>query len=479
MTLDTNKLIFAAFRGLFFCKRVLILISAYSSIAISGQFSVFLPTVEVEEVVYSYSFANNGAGPLWDYGSSNIVSLLGQIFVSGVQTLIDAIPQNNVMCNVWKRGSHGWELFYSDIYRTREPCPLVTFQKSKKVFISTNPTLIPPNMMTGPSLPTIVEFVIDGESQTPINSYPVWRGSGDVFSEHSYRSFSADGDVDELILFNNVEYSHAEWSFQDYRHNAVVQGQLKWPWGSEYEIPKFNRICYPNVVLRNRAVHFVGVSDIEEPDENWRRFKYGLTGNKTDYVFRRLFYTWNADIARNNFSDWLEISSRESTGGWITPGDLWLDDKGDAHIVWAEVALDPRLRDRFFPEQKQRWEMNYAVVHAGKVVFRKTFLAADEGEKGPIPRLPRFHVTPDGRLFVFFYVNGTNESGAEISENRLIEIYSDGSYSQMIRVPLVHPLENYMTATVRAGSAPSFLLDLIGTEPGHSNTIRYARVRLN
>jgi hypothetical protein len=48
----------------------------------------------------------------------------------------------------------------------------------------------------------------------------------------------------------------------------------------------------------------------------------------------------------------------------------------------------------------------------------------------------------------------------------------------MVRVPLERPLSNYMTATVRAGSAPSRTLDLLGTSADRPGTVRYARVRL-
>ena len=49
------------------------------------------------------------------------------------------------------------------------------------------------------------------------------------------------------------------------------------------------------VGARNRAVHFVGVSDVLEPNPAWRKFKRELTGQQWDYDFRRLFYTWTPD----------------------------------------------------------------------------------------------------------------------------------------------------------------------------------------
>ena len=48
----------------------------------------------------------------------------------------------------------------------------------------------------------------------------------------------------------------------------------------------------------------------------------------------------------------------------------------------------------------------------------------------------------------------------------------------MVTVPMSHPLNNFMTATIRAGSLPSRTLDLLGTSADNSNIVRYARVQL-
>ena len=159
-------------------------------------------------------------------------------------------------------------------------------------------------------------------------------------------------------------------------------------------------------LLKNRAVHFCGVSDIVEPYPEWRAYKKQLTGNEWDYDFRRLFYTWTPDITREKFRPWVEIASRDKTCGWISPGDLWLGPDGAAHIVWTERALDERLRAKFFPEAKQSHAVNYAIVREGKVVLRRTLMLAEEGKPGEIGSSPRFQVTPDNRLFVICYASG-------------------------------------------------------------------------
>jgi hypothetical protein len=41
-----------------------------------------------------------------------------------------------------------------------------------------------------------------------------------------------------------------------------------------------------------------------------------------------------------------------------------------------------------------------------------------------------------------------------------------------------YPLTDYFTATIRAGSAPSRFLDLLGHRAGNPTTVSYARIRL-
>src|SRR5262249_9070958 len=100
--------------------------------------------------------------------------------------------------------------------------------------------------------------------------------------------------------------------------------QLKWPWDTAHARPGSIRVCYPNVALRDRAVHFVGVSDVLEPNLAWRTFKRELTGREWDYDFRRLFCTWTPDITKPPFAAWVEVSSRDVNGCHVHTADLWL-----------------------------------------------------------------------------------------------------------------------------------------------------------
>ena len=48
-----------------------------------------LPAVELQETVYTYEPADNGAGPMWCYGSTCIARVGDELFVSGLETIKD------------------------------------------------------------------------------------------------------------------------------------------------------------------------------------------------------------------------------------------------------------------------------------------------------------------------------------------------------------------------------------------------------
>jgi len=434
------------------------------------------PRVEIEEDVYTFTSAENGAGPMWCSGSTCLVRAGDTVWASGLETVRDAKPLNNCRWQIFQRDARGWQLVQSDaVGRTREPSPLAVFSDGR-FFLSANPTLAP-GSYSGPARPEVLQFSTTNAAGACVTLRPAWSGQPE-FSEHSYRTFAADGPNRELILFQNIGYTHAEWAFLDRAGRWSAQGQLKWPSGAEYAKPQPIRVCYPAVALHQRAVHFCGVSDILEPRPEWREFKKQLTGRDWDYDFRRLFYTWTPDITAAPFRSWIEIASREATGGWISPGDLWVGPDGDVHLLWTERAIDERLRAKFFPDARQTNALNYALVRDGKVVLRRTLAEAREGGPREVPSAGRFHVTADHRLFVFYFVHGQNVAGEPVSENRLMEIRPGGVPGEPVRVPFKKPFTSCFTTTVRGGSAPSAVLDLLGHRAGQAQTISYARVRL-
>ncbi len=434
------------------------------------------PLVEIEEDVYAYVPPGNGSGPMWCSGSTCLVRIGDDVFASGIDTIEGAKPLNNVRWTLRVRGAEGWRLVALDEDgRTREPCPIVALGDDA-VLLSANPTLTEPEAFNGPAQPVVERFLLGHAGFLRKTLLPRWHGEPE-FTEHSYRSFTADGPGREALLLQNVGYDRAEWSFLDAGGEWSAAGTLFWPTYESEGVSHPLRLCYPDVALVDRAVAFVGVSDIIEPNPEWRAFKRELTGQEWDYDFRRLFYAWCPDITTGEFSPWLEIASREETCGWISPGDLWFEKDGRARVVWTERAIDERLRDRFFPQAKQRYALEYAEIANGEVILRRTLLEGGEGIGGLVPGQARFHGTPDGALYVVCYVGGS-EDGQAVSENRLLRLGEAGEILGSVVLPFEHPFVQFFTAGVRGGSAPSPYLDLLGECVGVPNTVRYARVRL-
>lgn len=434
----------------------------------------FQARLEVEEEVYRYEPANNGASPMWCRGSTCIVRHGTEVIASGIETLPGVKPLHNVRWLLFQRGAKGWALQQKDEHgRTREPCPLGIFPDGR-LLLSVNPTLTPPDTYSGPAQPQVLEISAKNPAQSGRVILPQWD-SAPSFTEHSYRSFAVDGPRGEWILFQNIGYTHAHYTLCDAAGQWPARGRLDWPWGADYEKPQAIRICYPNVALRNRAVYFCGVSDIDEPNRAWRDFKFKQTGNKWDYDFRRLFFAWSPDIRTGKFEPWLEIASREKTGGWIMPDDLHVATDGAVHLLWSERALDGRLRAAFFPDEKQKFLLMHGIVRDGKVVHRRELAAGGEGPADERPGHGRFHVAADGRLFVFYHTTLKNADGAERRENRILELCEDGSASPSLTLAVEKPLANFFTATPRAGAEPSDILDVLGDDKG---VMRYLRIRI-
>lgn len=83
-------------------------------------------TVEVEEELYKYAPANNGAGPMWCAGSTSVARVGDVVYATGLETIPGAKPLNNCRWVLWRRNQEGWKRLYADESgRTREPAPLV------------------------------------------------------------------------------------------------------------------------------------------------------------------------------------------------------------------------------------------------------------------------------------------------------------------------------------------------------------------
>lgn len=425
--------------------------------------------VEVDEEAYRYQPADNGAGPLWCYGSTCLVRAGDDVFMSARETRPDLKPLSNCRWNLLRRTGDGWRVEQKDeADRTREPCPLAVFRDGR-IMMSVNPSLAPPDQYSGPAEPRMLQFSA-ADPAAPFKALmPRWEGAP-AFTEHSYRGMAADGERGELLLLNILGHECYHWSFLDAEGRWSAAGKIEFPWGADYETPEAVRLCYPNIALEDRAVHIMAISDVIEPVAAWKQAKFEVTGLEWDYEFRRLFYCWTPDLARRPFSAWQEVASHERTCGHISNRDVWVHADGGAHLLWIERNVDMRIRDRFFPDEKLCVKMVHAVMRDGRMARRDTLAQFDEGSGGDMPLSARLHATADGRLFVL--------CAGEQTGNSVMEILPDGSQGESAPLDLAKPLANFMTATVRGGSPPSDTLDVMGQDPD-GPAIRYVRVRLN
>lgn len=430
-----------------------------------------------EEDIYTFVSANNGAGPMWDQGMTNIIRAGNQVFASGLETVPEVKGLSNCKWLLFKRFDSGWKLEAKDLINlTREPCPLATFGEDK-ILLSVNPKQADSCIEYCLTHPEILQFDGNNLPQPYERLIPAWK-INPGFNDHSYRAFAVDGENQELILFQNYMYHHAEWSFRNKQGVWQSSDEIYWPTDTYNgkEVPL--RLCYSNVAISDRQVSFFSAGDIVEPVDAWRDYKKELTGATWDYVFRRLYFSQTDDITQKPFRPWIEIANRDKTAGHIRNQDLWLDKKGNAHLLWIEYAIDERLRERFFPNAKQERSLNYAVVQKGKVVTRRSLLTCKEGDPDEVyvAGNARLHALPDGRLFVIYYQKGKQADGREISENCVLEVTGDSRRNQPRVIPFKKAFTQFQTANERAGCSPSNQIDLLGMQEGKGNTISYGQV---
>ncbi len=421
--------------------------------------------------------ARNGAGPLWGYNSTNIVRIGDTVWATGVNTLPEVPPPNNIECTLWTQGIAGWTQVAALPGLTREPCPIGVLG-GKRLVISTNPTLNPAGKPGGgPARPGLWEYDTARPDQPPIISEPRWRAGAPVgkFTEHSYRSLTVDGARGEIFLMQNIGDTHAEWSFRDSQGQWSSQGKLDWPVKNIGGKDTRLRVCYTVALVRDRAVYLMGVSDVVEPNAEWRDFKRKLTGKEWDYVFRNLYYTWTPDITSVPFQPWLEVASREETAGRIVPGDLWLAPDGAIHAVWEETAIDDRLREALFTDRTQKRSINYAKIMNGKIISTSDLFIFKKTRDGIAAHWPRIKSIADKDMFVLVYVDGIGSDGEKISRNDLLKV-ENGNLVSSINIPVEEPLSIYVISTPRAGGSDDKKLDIFGLTKWGNGIIKHMAV---
>lgn len=424
-------------------------------------------TVEVEEVVTDYLSAGNGAGPLWCYGSTVIARHGDDVFLSVIETGKEVPLLCNTRWQLWHRSNAGWKIArHESDYRQREPCPIAV-SPTGKVFLSVNPSTQPPGTKYGPCRPQVLEFDSTGLPDPPKRHLPVWSADA-CFTDHSYRGFAADRSNGELLLLN-IDANTGE------QYVSYCDSTGRWRPAGAITFPI--RSCYPQVALDKRRAHVMAIGDIVEPVKKWRELKFKNLNRKWDYVFRRLFYTFTPDIAREEFAPVIEVDSVEDTCGHIRNLDMHIDETGAAHLLYLKRPHQYAfIRDEYFPGQPMTSHLEHVVIRDGRIIRRRTIIESQKGNRGIEPSFARFHAGPAGSLFVIFAGTAVSDGQSRFA-NFIIPVSSQGTTARPVPLPLEHPFHNFFTNTPRAGSQPSDVADLFGIADDNPN-LRYARVRI-
>ncbi|NUM56256.1 MAG: hypothetical protein HUU46_21665 [Candidatus Hydrogenedentes bacterium] len=415
--------------------------------------------VVAEEDVYTFTNPNNGSGPLWSYGCSPIARVGDRVFVAQMETG-EGVPR---LCNTrWKlleRGEGGWSVVAeTPDFKQREPTVLTT-DAARRLFLYVNPSIMPPGTEYGACEPHLLSFDINAAPLSPAKLAPSWIGTP-TFTDHSYRGYAADANAGRILMFNiDAQTSVQHYCLLAMEGTVLSRGQVTFP----------VRGCYPQVALENGRGHILAVGDIVEPIEEWRAYKKEQTGQAWDYVFRRLFYASNKDIARDPFIEPIEIANVDATAGHISNQDLWVAPNGDAYIMYTESEVGSALmRDRFFPGKSTVPSLNLAIVRDGAIFGRHVLVARSDQE---YVGHARFHVASTGEVYALAYVAGASP------RNELLPIYPNVVPTRRIPVPFKTPFGSFLLASVRAGNAAGDTIDLIGVN-GKGDTMAYGQVAL-
>jgi len=425
-------------------------------------------TVEIEEIVTRYTPANNGAGPMWCYGSTVIARQGKNVYLSTIKTGEDVPLLCNTRWQLWHRSSDGWKIEQAEkAYRQREPCPIAVFQQGP-VFLSVNPSTEPAGVQYGPCRPLVLEFDRENLQRRTFTTHtPSWA-DGTYFTDHSYRGFAADGVNGELLLLNiNAKTSEQFVSYRDSSGRWHQRGTIEFP----------IRSCYPQVSLRDGSAHVMAIGDIVEPVEKWRKLKFEKLNRKWDYVFRRLFYTYTDNIRTNGFVPPVEIDTVEQTAGHIRNLDMHIDTTGAAHLLYTKRPHQYAfIRDKYFPGQAMTINLEYVVVKDGRVVSKKTLAQTTQTSTGFEPSFARFHISSGGKIHVIAAGTGIDK-GKRTFGNYIGRISPGKGKPAFERIGLKHPFRSFFTNTPRGGSKPSDIIDLFGIA-GDGPNLRYTRVHV-
>jgi len=443
--------------------------------------------VVAEEILSRYQEPNNGAGPMWCYGSPALVRDGGTVFASVPAVGRNVPPLCNTRWQLFRRPDGArWERVAEDPgYREREPCPLARLGPGQ-IVLSTNPAVrLRERAKDGTERffcqPRLLLFRSEAPSEPAAVLTPDW-GAEHAFTEHSYRGVSADPRVGHVLLLHIVEGRGQAWCLMDREGATLGNGLLRFPL----------RACYPQVALRGRAAYVLAVSDVVEPVPAWRDFKRKVTGREWDYDFRNLFFTWTPDVTEEPFSPILTVASRDETAGYLRNPDLYVDAEGDAHVLYLDRNIwHASMREKFFPGLEISIALKYCRIRRGQVVARRTLVLAEEDTgprsgrrdatgfaafvpRGPVPTCAAFHATPDGHVLALYHLDGAEAGRPEATGIYALQLLPVPDRAP-VRLNLTYPLHTFFCASTRAGGEPADVIDLYGLGPDPL-TIGYAQV---
>jgi hypothetical protein len=419
------------------------------------------PVVLCDETVTEFTPPGNGAGSLWCYGAPLVVRIGDRVFISVMETGVNARLYSNSRWQLFERTTQGWsKVLEENKYQQREPCPIAALSDDQLI-LSSHPEIRrisdAPDEKSSYCENILLSIPLNKIKSPPDVIHPPWPKDLKFF-EHSYRCLSANKQTSEILLCSamhrkpNQHYmyrnSEGEWAAHGWIHFPV-------------------RGCYAQTAIQDKSAHIMAVGDIVEPVQEWWKFKKEQTGRVWDYVFRRLFYTWTPDITKQQFCESIEIDNVDATAGYIQNLDLWLGENQSVYLLYTKRTVqNAMMRDKFFPNMKLTISLECVELRKGKIQRRFTLAQGGEGLETPAPSYARFHATPDGNLYVVASENGANW---------IQQIHPQ--QGDKIPIPFKHAFSTFFTATERGGSDKSNYLDMFGYGP-KSNTLRYACVQL-
>ena len=173
--------------------------------------TVGLPGLELkkvaDEMIAVIPSADNGASPLWCFGSSIFVRDGEDLYLSLLQTDLGLPPNGNCHWEIWKRTGGQWRtLFRGGEGMEREPCPLLRMAPGELI-LSTQSKVMEKPFQDGKgasswySKPGLTGIFPDEEDNDAVyhHYHPVFQ-DGAQFSDTSYRGIGIDPGNREILL---------------------------------------------------------------------------------------------------------------------------------------------------------------------------------------------------------------------------------------------------------------------------------------